>query len=186
METFAACAEEMRELLGTSELTGSRAFIHSFVKRAARAPGAATIRYTPAMPEDNRLRPGEAEEVALGGPALATVKLDRPRGTVLRTFRWEVSLLIRVTEWAQASLSAPVHPSEGAGLSRQGRGPCSAFLVRDGREVLGDGPSVPRCRARRRWRSTQKCGTQGRVPRLSVGREPRCAIYISRSRPFHM
>lgn len=46
----------------------------------------------------------------------------RPRGTVRRTFRREVSLQIRVTEWARAFLSAPVHPSEGAGLSPSGEG----------------------------------------------------------------
>lgn len=40
----------------------------------------------------------------------------RPKGTVLQTFQWEVSLQTRVTERARASSSAPAHPSEGAGL----------------------------------------------------------------------
>lgn len=35
---------------------------------------------------------GVAEEVGLGGPVGSTVKLGRPKGTVLRTFRWEVSI----------------------------------------------------------------------------------------------
>ena len=72
VETITAYAEEMREFLGTSELTESRAFIHSFVKEIAVAPGADTI----PMPEDSRLR-GEAEEVAVGGPVLSTVTFGR-------------------------------------------------------------------------------------------------------------
>ena len=59
------------------ELTESKPFIRSFVKEIAVAPGAATIRYTIAMPEDSRLRAGKAEEVALGDPVLSTVKFGR-------------------------------------------------------------------------------------------------------------
>ena len=94
METITAYAEEMREFLGTSELTESRAFIHSFVKEIAVAPGAATIRYTIPMPEDSRLRGGEAEEVAVGGPVLSTVKFGRIWWAVLdeiKNLRPEVS-----------------------------------------------------------------------------------------------
>ena len=68
----------MREFLGTSELTESKAFINSFVKEIAVAPGAATIRYTIPMPEDSPLRGGDAEEVALGSPVLSTVKSGGP------------------------------------------------------------------------------------------------------------
>ena len=74
VETITAYAEEMREFLGTSELTESKAFINSFVKEIAVAPGAATIRYTIPMPEDSPVRGGKAEDVALGGPVLSTVK----------------------------------------------------------------------------------------------------------------
>ena len=74
VDMIAAYAQEMSEFLATSELTESKAFIRSFVKEIAVAPGAATIRYTIPMPEDSPLRGGDAEEVALGGPVLSTVK----------------------------------------------------------------------------------------------------------------
>ena len=60
MDTITAYAEEMREFLE------SKAFIHSFVKEIAVAPGAATIRHTIPMPEDSPPRVGKAEGVALG------------------------------------------------------------------------------------------------------------------------
>ncbi len=78
VETITAYAQEMSEFLATSELTESEAFIRSFVKETAVAPSAATIRYTIPMPEDSPLRGGEAEEVALGGPVLSTVKSGGP------------------------------------------------------------------------------------------------------------
>ena len=68
VETITAYAQEMSEFLATSELTESKAFIRSFIKEIAVAPGAATIRYTIPMPEDSPLRGGDAEEVALGSP----------------------------------------------------------------------------------------------------------------------
>ena len=77
VDTITAYAHEMSEFLATSELTESKAFIHSFVKEIAVAPGSATIRYTIPMPDDSPLRGGEAEEVPLGGPVLSTVKFDR-------------------------------------------------------------------------------------------------------------
>ena len=85
-------AQEMSEFLATSELTESKAFIRSFVKEIAVAPGAATIRYTIPMPEDSPLRGRDIEEVALGDPVLSTVKSGGPTRTVLRTFRWAVSI----------------------------------------------------------------------------------------------
>ncbi len=78
VDTITAYAEEMSEFLATSELTESKAFIRSFVKEIAVAPGAATIRYTIPMPEDSPLRGGDAEEVALGDPVLSTVKSGGP------------------------------------------------------------------------------------------------------------
>ena len=74
VDTITAYAEDMSDYLATSELTESKAFIHSFVKEIAVAPGAATIRYAIPMPEDSPPRGGDAEEVALGGPVLSTVK----------------------------------------------------------------------------------------------------------------
>ena len=77
VETIAAYAEEMREFFGTSELTESKASSHSFVNEIAVAPAVATIRYTIPMPGGSPLRGGEAEEVAIGGPVLSTVKFGR-------------------------------------------------------------------------------------------------------------
>ncbi len=74
VETITAYAKDMSRFLATSELTESKAFIRSFVKEIAVAPGAATIRYTIPMPEDSPLRGGKAEDVALGSPVLSTVK----------------------------------------------------------------------------------------------------------------
>ena len=74
VETITAYAKDMSDYLATSELTGSKTFIHSFVKEIAVAPGAATIRYAIPMPGDSPLRGGEAEDVALGEPVLSTVK----------------------------------------------------------------------------------------------------------------
>ena len=74
VDTITAYAKDMSQFLATSELTESKAFIRSFVKEIAVAPGAATIRYTIPMPQDSPLRGGKAEQVDLGGPVLSTVK----------------------------------------------------------------------------------------------------------------
>ena len=50
VDTIAAFAEDMSDFLKTSELTESRAFIHSFVKEIEVRPGKATIHYTIPMP----------------------------------------------------------------------------------------------------------------------------------------
>ncbi len=99
VETITAYAEDMSEYLATSELTESKAFIRSFVKEIAVAPGQATIRYTLPMPQDSPLRGGEAEEVALGRPVLSTVKSGGPDCTKSRT-----------------GVSSLVTPSEGIGI----------------------------------------------------------------------
>ncbi len=75
VETITAYAKDMSQLLATNELTEAKAFIRSFVKEIAVAPGAATIRYTIPVPEDSPLRGGRTEQPALGGPVLSTVKL---------------------------------------------------------------------------------------------------------------
>ncbi len=77
VDTIAAYAQDMSEYLATSELTESKAFIHSFVREIAVAPGAATVLYATPMPEDSRLRGGKAEAVALGRPVLSTVRFGR-------------------------------------------------------------------------------------------------------------
>ena len=92
VNTIAAYAKDMRDFLNESELTERRAFIESFVKEIIVMPGDALMRYTVPMPDDS-LIPGRAtEKVALNGSVLSTVHDGGPGRTVLRTFRWEVSL----------------------------------------------------------------------------------------------
>ena len=92
VKTITAYAEDMSEFLNESELTERRAFIESFVKEIVVRPGNAIVRYSIPMPEDSRIPGRVAEEVALHGPVLSTVKLGGPNETELRTFRWEVAL----------------------------------------------------------------------------------------------
>ena len=44
------------------------------------------------MPEDSPIPGRDAEEMALNGSVLSTVKFGGPSKTELRTFRWVVSL----------------------------------------------------------------------------------------------
>ena len=78
-DTIATFAEEMSEFLKTSELTETRAFVHSFVKEVEVKPGRAAIVYSIPTPEDSpnrwsgrrRGRPERAElcsTVRQGGP----------------------------------------------------------------------------------------------------------------------
>ena len=90
VEPIAAYAQEMREFLKESELTGRRAFIETFVKEIVVMPGDALVRYTIPMPDDSPIPGRNAEEMALNGSVLSTVKNGGPSKTELRTFRWEV------------------------------------------------------------------------------------------------
>ena len=65
METIDAFAKDMSEYLGSSELTGTRAFIRSFVKEIRVRPGTATMRYTLPTPEDSPIGGADTDEVAL-------------------------------------------------------------------------------------------------------------------------
>ena len=76
VETITRHALEMGEFLKTSELTESRAFIESFVKEIVVSPGNAVVRYSIPMPDDSKIPGKDAEDVALHGPVLSTVKLS--------------------------------------------------------------------------------------------------------------
>ncbi len=80
VKTITAYAEDMSEFLNESELTERRAFIESFVKEIVVRPGNAVVRYSIPMPEDSRIPGRVAEEVALHGPVLSTVKYGGPCG----------------------------------------------------------------------------------------------------------
>ena len=81
VNTIAAYAQDMSEFLKESELTERRAFIETFVKEIVVMPGDALVRYTIPMPDDSP-RPGRnAEEIALNGGVLSTVKNGGAQGT---------------------------------------------------------------------------------------------------------
>ncbi len=86
METIAAFARDMSEYLRTSELTGTRAFIRSFVKEIQVKPGKATIRYTIPTPEDSPIGGGDIDEVTLGeGVVMSSAHYGGPDWTKSRT-----------------------------------------------------------------------------------------------------
>ena len=66
-DAIATFAEDMSEFLKTSELTETRAFVHSFVKQVAVKPGKATIVYTIPTPDDSPMGGADTAEVALNG-----------------------------------------------------------------------------------------------------------------------
>ena len=67
------------------ELTERRAFIETFVKEIVVMPGDALLRYTIPMPDDSQIPGRNAEEMALNGSVLSTVKISPPFLTVDRT-----------------------------------------------------------------------------------------------------
>ena len=89
---IAAYAMEMGEFLMQSELTETKAFIRSFVKEIAVAPGQAVVRYAMPMPEDSPIGRRESEVVSIGETVLATVHDGWPREALTRTFELVVVL----------------------------------------------------------------------------------------------
>ena len=74
VETITAYALDMSNFLHESELTERRAFIESFVKEIVVMPDNAVVRFTIPMPEDSPIGGEDAEEMALNGSVLSTVK----------------------------------------------------------------------------------------------------------------
>ena len=73
-DTVATFAAEMSDFLKTSELTETRAFVHSFVKEIEVKPGKAAIVYSIPTPEDSPIGGADTAEVALNGRVRSTVK----------------------------------------------------------------------------------------------------------------
>ena len=73
-DTIATFAKDMSEFLKTSELTETRAFVHSFVKEVEVKPGKAAIVYSIPTPEDSPIGGADAAEVALNGGVRSTVQ----------------------------------------------------------------------------------------------------------------
>ena len=88
-DTIATFAAEMSNFPKNSELTETRAYVHSFVKEIEVKPGKAAIVYSIPTPEDSPIGGADAAEVALTGRVRSTVQSGGPCKTELRTFRWE-------------------------------------------------------------------------------------------------
>ncbi len=73
-DTIATFAEDMSEFLKTSDLTQTRAFVHSLVKEIEVKPGKAAIVYSIPTPEDSPIGGADAAEVALNGRVRSTVR----------------------------------------------------------------------------------------------------------------
>ena len=71
-DTIATFAAEMSDFLKTSELTETRAFVHSFVKEIEVKPGKAAIVYSIPTPDDSPIGGADAAEVALTGRVRST------------------------------------------------------------------------------------------------------------------
>ena len=84
-DTIATFAEDMSEFLKTSELTQTRAFVHSFVKEIEVKPGKAAIVYSIPTPEDSPIGGADAAEIALTGRVRSSVRDGGPILTVDRT-----------------------------------------------------------------------------------------------------
>ena len=73
-DTIATFAEEMSEFLKDSELTETKAFVHSFVKEVQIKPGKAAIIYSMPTPEDSPLGGADSAEIALNGGVRKSVR----------------------------------------------------------------------------------------------------------------
>ena len=79
-DTIATFAEEMSDFLKTSELTETRAFVHSFVKEVQVKPGRAAIIYSIPTPDDSPIGGADAAEIALNGRVMNSVLPGGPEG----------------------------------------------------------------------------------------------------------
>ena len=80
-DTIATFAEEMSEFLKTSELTETKAFVHSFVKEVQVKPGRAAITYYMPTPDDSPIGGADAAEIALNGRVMNSVLPGGAGGT---------------------------------------------------------------------------------------------------------
>ena len=103
-DTIAAFATEMSEFLKTSELTETKAFVHSFVKEVVVKPGRAAIVYSIPTPDDSPMGGADAAEIALNGRVMNSVRHGGPTRT-------ELSL-------SQKSLPLDLHYARQSGFRR--------------------------------------------------------------------
>ena len=72
-EVIAGFAEDMSEFPLISDITETKAFIRTFVKRITVRSGRAVIRYTIPMPQDSPIGRSDAAEVTLNGGVMSSV-----------------------------------------------------------------------------------------------------------------
>ena len=77
-DVVATFAEEMSDFLKTSELTQTRAFVHSFVKEIEVRPGRAAIVYTIPTPEDSPIEGADSAELVLNGGVRSSARHGGP------------------------------------------------------------------------------------------------------------
>ena len=94
-DTIAAFVEEMSEFLTTSELTETKAFVHSFVKEIRVKPGRAAIIYSMPTPDDSQLGGADSAEIAINGGVRKSVRHGGPGGTRAHDLRIKSPLLFR-------------------------------------------------------------------------------------------
>ena len=66
--------------------------MQSFVRQIVAMLDNAVVRYSIPIPAESPIGGRDAEEVALNGSDISTVKFGGLRRTDLRTFRWEVRI----------------------------------------------------------------------------------------------
>ena len=80
-DTITAFAEDMSELLKTSEPSDTKAFVLSFAKEIVVGPGRAVILYPLPTSGDSPIGSVENAGVALNGRVMSTVRSGTPGGT---------------------------------------------------------------------------------------------------------
>ena len=118
VETITAYAQDLSTFLNESELTERRAFIQSFVKEIIVMPGNALLRYTIPMAEDGPIGGANAEEVALHGPVLSTVKSGGPNGIRTHDLRNASAALFRLSYRPSAAPTGAAYLSLSWGRGR--------------------------------------------------------------------
>ena len=151
-DTIATFAEDMSEFLKTSELTQTRAFVHSFGKEIEVKPGRAAIVYSIPTPEDSPIGGADAAEVALNGRVRSSVRHGGP-GRIRTCDQSVMSRPLLPLSYGPVSTSYSMPVClEVAPNSRTGRRPIRQ-LDRPPGGIAHRKPSV----CSRSWRSVDVC-----------------------------
>ncbi len=118
-DTIATFAAEMSDFLKTSELTETRAFVHSFVKEVVVKPGRAAIVYSIPTPEDSPIGGADAAEIALNGEVRKSVRYGGAKGARTPNLSIANAALSQLSYSPIASILGPARGrGQGEGLDR--------------------------------------------------------------------